>query len=452
MIRVSQALVATLAVLSCSVAGIVSAADEPGDELLKAKGLRKTGSSYVLAAEAEVQKKTTEARAVSRQMAGALAQQEAYDQGSLENQRAIRELTEQRIVLNQQLAQAANVAQNNQLVAMVNGVTDRLNLLNQMQADPAAKQQVDAQAARWRESYVQAVLELRQLVDATTKAYDDLVGDAGVKDAIEQVNRRTKAKATLGPSRSFLANVALLEKAEAKVLTESVDLRKEGGIFWVDVTFNGKVSRPMAFDTGASDVVIPADLASLIGLTPGKDAPVVKCRVADGSVVEARRMTVPWMRVGKFTVKDVTCIVMPADKKDVPPLLGQTFQRHFILKFSPDSGKLVLSKVEDAEAAGAPAKGKAATKPSGKSPAGKRRPGPGRKPMPRRRRPRGLEGLLERDEPTIGGDQAREIEHASHERAANEVGEDATSESTPCRSTLGRDPHARRRPGPRGGR
>jgi clan AA aspartic protease (TIGR02281 family) len=363
-------------VLLCSVAGI-AVADGPADELLQEKGLRKSGSTYVLAAEAEVQKKLAEARAAYRQMTVALSQQQAYDQGLRENQQAIRELTEQRIGLNQQLARAASATENNQLVALVNGVTDRLNLLHQQQGDAGAKQQVDAQAARRREAYVQAVLDLRQLVDAATAGYTALAGDPGVKDALEQVNRGTKARTALGPSRAFLANVALLERVEASVLSESVDLRKEGGIFWVDVTFNGKLTRPMAFDTGAADVVLPAELAAQIGLRPGKDDPVVRCRVADGSIVEARQMTVPSMRVGKFTVKDVTCTVMPAEKRDVPPLLGQTFQRNFVLKFSPDSGKLVLSKVEAPEAAGTPTKAKASAKPSGRPSAPKRQAQPG---------------------------------------------------------------------------
>jgi clan AA aspartic protease (TIGR02281 family) len=358
-------------VLSCAVAAIAGA-DEPADEVLKGKGLRKSDSTYVLAGEAEVQKKMVEARSAYRQMIGALGQQQAYNQGLRQNQQAIRDLTEQRIVLNQQLSQVTNASEHNQLVALVNSVSDRLNLIRQQQADDGEKQQVDTQASRRREAYIQVVLDLRHLVDSTTEGYAALAGDSGVKDALEQVNRRSKAKATLGPSRAFLATVALLEKAEASVLSESVDLRKEGGIFWLDVTFNGKLTRPMAFDTGASDVVLPAGLAAEIGLKPGKDDPIVRCQVADGSIVEARRMMIPSVRVGKFMVKDVSCTVMPAEKKDVPPLLGQSFQRNFLLKFSPDSGKLVLSRVETPEAAEAQPRSKSSAKPSVKSPAGKR--------------------------------------------------------------------------------
>jgi hypothetical protein len=55
------------------------------------------------------------------------------------------------------------------------------------------------------------------------------------------------------------------------------------------------------------------------------------------------------MRVGKFTVNNVACAVMPADKADIPLLLGQSFHRHFTYKFTPESGRLVLSKIETIE-------------------------------------------------------------------------------------------------------
>jgi clan AA aspartic protease (TIGR02281 family) len=182
-------------------------------------------------------------------------------------------------------------------------------------------------------------------------------------------------KPTLGPSRSFLANVKLLEKVEGSVLTETVDLRKEGGIFWVDVSFNGKVTKPMAWDTGAADVVLPAEFAAEIGLRPGNDDPVVRCRVADGSIVEAKQMSVPSMRVGKFTIKDVACVVMPASKSNVPPLLGQSFQRNFSFKFSAEAAKLTLSRVESTEATRPAPRTKGATKSTTRGAAVKRPPG-----------------------------------------------------------------------------
>lgn len=348
-----------------------SPAQDGGPEaVLKGKGLRKTGSTYVVAGEAEVQKKLTAARALYAQASNGLARQRARDQERREAKGMIRELTQQRIMLNARFGQPMTLAENNQLVGMVNNVTDRLNLLQRQ--DQGEDDGLDVQVGKGREAYVQAVIDLRVVVDATNAAYDSIAKDGGVTGAIAAL-AAGKAKGTLGPSRAYLANVKLLEKAEGAVLTDTIPLRKEGGIYWVDVMFNGKVTRPMAFDTGASDVVLPSELAASIGLRPGKDTPTVRCRVADGSIVEAKQMTVPSMRLGKFTVKDVSCTIMPEGKSNVPPLLGQTFQKNFSLKFSPEAATLVLTRIETPEDTTKPGpvpKAKAKFKPAAKRPAG----------------------------------------------------------------------------------
>ncbi len=141
----------------------------------------------------------------------------------------------------------------------------------------------------------------------------------------------------------------MLAKAEKSVLTEVVELRRQGGVYEVDVTFNGKTTVPLIFDTGASLTTISADLAARIGLTPQPSDQEIELHVADGSVVKAHMTTIPSMRVGKFTINNVACAVMPATKVDAPLLLGQSFHRHFTYKFTPESGQLVLSKVESLE-------------------------------------------------------------------------------------------------------
>ncbi len=354
-------------ILAGTISPVFAADTDAAATLLKDRGLKKVGTTYVLSQEADVQKKLNDARLLGRQMNLALEQQQSQIAASRENQMMIRELTQQRIMLNQQLAQQLPPAQHNQLVAVVNTVTDRLNLLRQAEIDAQSRPADNGSIGKSREAYVQAIIELRQTVDAATKAYEELNKDKDVVAAIAAIGGATKSKPTLGPSKAFLSNVKLLEKAEALVLSETVELRKQGGIYWLDVMFNGKVTKPMAFDTGASSVVLPADMAAEIGLKPGPNDPIVKCQVADGSIVEARKMNIPSIRVGKFTIQDVECTVMPADKKDVPPLLGQTFQKNFMIKFSPEAGSLTLSRVETGEAPATGAKTKATTKSSTKA-------------------------------------------------------------------------------------
>lgn len=352
-----------------------AAADSP-EGALKARGLKRIGSTYVLAAEGEVQKKLVALKALSNQLVQAARQRAAAEQQAEGEKGMARELLRQRVVLGQQLAaieqQIRNMggpnpemaARRNEVVLAYNGVTDQIRLLQSGQgADPRAQEQLQAEVSRRREGYIQAVLDLRQLVDSTTRTYSDLAGDAAVKQALDALGASAKTKPKLGPSSLFTSNVKALERIERSVMTDTVDVRKQGGVFWVDATFNGKVVKPMVFDTGAGLTMIPNGLAEEIGLKPSPSDPVVRCTTADGTVVEARLVKVASLRVGRFTVNDVECTIMPAGKGDVAPLLGQSFHRHFTYRFTPDSGHLVMSRVEGLEpSAPPPARGTAKAK------------------------------------------------------------------------------------------
>ena len=117
--------------------------DARPEEVLKDRGLKRSGSNYILAAELDVQKKVNEARSLSQQLKYALMQRDTFEQGVHDQKAMIQELTEQRIFLNQQLQQNLPVVQHNQLVAEFNIVTDRLNLLRAQAADPNWKQEID---------------------------------------------------------------------------------------------------------------------------------------------------------------------------------------------------------------------------------------------------------------------------------------------------------------------
>jgi clan AA aspartic protease (TIGR02281 family) len=339
-------------------------------DVLKSKNLRRSGAAYVLGTEMEVQRKLAGARKQLAQFRQAAAQQNFFEMG-VRNRKAFEEqLIRQRAFLNSQLAEvdqqtpslnvarfneAVNAARNelvdqhNRLAAMINESNDRLRLLHQQGDDSELKQQVAQEVARYREAYMQTIVDTRQLIDEARESYEILAKDLGVTQAIRKMNETAKPQLKLGPSREFLANVANFEKIERSVLTEKVELRKQGGVFWVDVTFNGKITKPMVFDTGASFSTLSSSLAAEIGLRPKPSDPTIKCQTADGSIVEAKQMTIGSMRVGKFTVKDVLCAVMPPGKGDVDPLLGQSFHRHFTYNFTPDSGRLTLSQVDEGD-------------------------------------------------------------------------------------------------------
>ena len=117
---------------------------------------------------------------------------------------------------------------------------------------------------------------------------------------------------------------------------------------------NGKGPFKMVFDTGAGPTTLSAELAAQLNLKPtGRTVP---CVVADGTKVMAKEMIIRTVSVGRLSVKNVTCVVMPKEKGDVAPLLGQSFLERFDFKYTQGSGRLVLTKVEPDEPASPPGK------------------------------------------------------------------------------------------------
>jgi clan AA aspartic protease (TIGR02281 family) len=325
------------------------APDGSPDEVLKEKGLRRTGTQYVVPGEETFARKFDAARVLYKALALAIAQQKTFDQGSQSSKELVRELLQESILLNEQLQQSTNVEQHNQIVVMVNQVNARISLLRDGGgADPKLGEQLRSQAATNREKYLQALLDLRARANAITARYETLAKDEEVTQALQELGQKSKTKPTLGPSRTFLANLKLLEKVESAIQTESVELRKEGGVFWVEVTLNDKITIPMVFDTGASICTLRADLAQRAGLKPSSSDPSIQLRAADGAVTEGRLVKLASVRVGKFTIENVDCAVMPADKKDAPALLGGTFLRNFTYNMNAETGSLKLSRVDTA--------------------------------------------------------------------------------------------------------
>src|SRR6185312_3414681 len=213
-----------------------SAADSP-DELLKARGLKRVGSTYILGSEGDVQKRTAELRALYNQLSLAAHQQANAEQQVAGQKGMLQELLRQRVALNQQITafdqQIQNfgrtpdlVSRRNEVVTAYNGLADQINLLRSGEgSDAKIQDQIQAEVSRRREGFMQAVLDLRQLVDKVTKSYADVADDAAVKEALESLGRTSKNKPKLGPSTQFTANVRLLERIEKSVIIDSLDLR-----------------------------------------------------------------------------------------------------------------------------------------------------------------------------------------------------------------------------------
>ena len=335
-----------LAILT-AIAPAAHAADASAKQVLKDKSLRKLGTTYVLTAERELSDRLREVRKAQRAMNDVAKQVAALQKQDQQIEQYQRLAVAQRRRASLLLARATTVTQNNRAIALGNELSDRLLLLGDQRM--VLEKQADAvrtKRSAAREKYMQGLLHLRQHIDKTREDYAGLAKAADVERALAELNRTAKRKLSLGPSRSFERNIKAFEKLEATLLTDAIPLRREANVFWLDVTINEEASKEMVLDTGASLVSVPSGLARALGLNPTDDDPTLTLILADGRTVEAKRMTLKTVRVGKFTIRNVACAVLPPTLTNAPPLLGGTFLQHFIYKVDPDAKTLTLSQVE----------------------------------------------------------------------------------------------------------
>jgi len=107
-----------------------------------------------------------------------------------------------------------------------------------------------------------------------------------------------------------------------------VPMAQEEGAFTVPATIGGRTTLTFVFDTGASAVVIPADIAATLERNGMLTETGISgtAELADGNKVVSRSGILNSVTVGGITVNNVECEIAP---KGSSLLLGQTWMRKF---------------------------------------------------------------------------------------------------------------------------
>jgi clan AA aspartic protease (TIGR02281 family) len=125
-----------------------------------------------------------------------------------------------------------------------------------------------------------------------------------------------------------------------------VSIEKRGGTYRVPVRINDTITLPFLLDTGAADLVIPADVALTLMRAGalassdfvGKD----RYRLANGAEEMSNVVLLREVQVGDHAVREVTASISPVEGE---PLLGQSFLSKFgAVTLDYDRRVLVLSR------------------------------------------------------------------------------------------------------------
>lgn len=105
---------------------------------------------------------------------------------------------------------------------------------------------------------------------------------------------------------------------------------------------NGQIVQPFFFDTGASFVTIPKDVADKLGLKLNKNTKNHKVATA-GAVIEAYQVNLEEMTINGYSAKNVTALVMDLPAHKGYGLLGLSFLSRFHIEMDNKNGVITLS-------------------------------------------------------------------------------------------------------------
>jgi aspartyl protease family protein len=347
-IRVIAAAAATL------LSNPASQADDLSDAkaVLEKAGLRTLSTGVVLANESELSKELGKSTLLRRNVNEAQRSLQAAEQQLTVSQRLLAQLKQQHMQLSAQLANIGrnDVTLNNRLVGALNATRDQYELGEEQQKQ--LEEQVKAaraKATEAREAYIQFVLNARKLADKIEEDYATKKSEPDVASALAAVNKATNKQFVLAPTATFQANVRRLKQLEDSVLSESIALRGDSRVLYVNTVMNGKYPQEMVLDSGASIVSLPYSVAVSAGLKPSEKDPRIILQLADGREIVGRQMTIPSLRVGKFTVENVTCAVLGEDAVAAEPLLGMSFLENFKFEIDASAKTLTMVKIAGTE-------------------------------------------------------------------------------------------------------
>jgi aspartyl protease family protein len=331
-----------LGLVTAILAGLDAAA------LLDEKGLRRETTTWVLQSESDLNRALRDIRSLDRKVKSARKDSVRMAKNLKDLDREIEKLTRRRRAIGDQLpGLAGDPRRHNQAVAKLNQIGVRLTELYEYKANSDEPAKVAQTLTAAGQGYIQHLLNTRRVVDEAIQRYTQLAADQQVGDALSELGRADGRTYTLGPSQRFLKNLQHFERLESVIQTDRITMRRHAGTWWVPVVFNREITRELLFDSGASTVSLPARIAAEIGIMPSVDDTRIRVSLADGSVVEAASMTIPFMRVGLFEATDVRCIVLPPEFPDAPALLGGSFINRFGYTIDTGDGTLTLHRIED---------------------------------------------------------------------------------------------------------
>jgi len=339
----------SLVVFLTAVLGAADAtSSDPAEATLKAKGFVRSGNNYALSDEAPILEGLKTLQQARKQAEREAVQRKAAEGKISANQKVIKDGTKEFKDLEKRLPKIKDVQTHNRLVTRMNALVDKVKEAVASQKD--LEEAANKVPSEGKTKFVDALMALAPKVEALNAKYKLLAADPNVKAAADKVIARSNPKVKVGPSPEFQMALDQVTTWRAALDSEAIPMREDHGVYTIEALVNGESLRMMV-DTGATHITLPFEVAKKLNAEPGEQDPLVHMKLANGAIIDGKLVTLKSVRVGRFTVDNVTCVVLQEGLSDPPTMLGSSFLSHFVVKLSQSAREMYLTEVTDTKTA-----------------------------------------------------------------------------------------------------
>jgi clan AA aspartic protease (TIGR02281 family) len=340
-----------LAMMAAPVRGQESAY-RPGviakaDQVLAEVGLKRNGSGFTCRELGELQR-AIQGLAKPRRSIRRLADAKTGTEDQLQRVVAELRMTDaQYAELNLRMAQPGiDVLTNNRLAGQINANQIKKKQLSELRE--SLKQTLTKQRQELADAeskYAEVVLAARQDLQRLRERLDRDLAQPQVAIAFKVHAASFKTPEQVDAETLLRPTDRKLRLIEQEIFRESIPLETSPqGALLVDVVINDQ-SVPMTLGTNTPIVLLPAELATRLQVTVSPDAAPMRLFQVDGSVLEAREVNLPKVRVGNFVAENVAAAVLLDPGVDAQPLLGASFLDNFRFEIDPAEKTLNLLRL-----------------------------------------------------------------------------------------------------------
>jgi hypothetical protein len=186
-----------------------------------------------------------------------------------------------------------------------------------------------------------AIAWVRETVPMLHDRYLELRGDTELTETLKVMGQGHK----LGPQRSYKADVDRLHQLEKLAATHWLPTYQQSGTTRFTALVNEQSAVTFSWSADREQpLVLTASTAEAIGIRPATDAIRETIPIAPNRKIVATRVTLGYLRLGKWVMRGERGYVLPPEAEDVGNRLGSATLGHLRVRFEHERLRMWLDE------------------------------------------------------------------------------------------------------------